>query len=172
MILMVHKTRPSLKIMLAALGVLCFLVPKTALATTQVSDILYLNGQKHSLDSLPLEQYYSPENPRPKFRAPNTATWRGYIATWEIDRGILYLKAIRAWTYQGEVRLEELFPGQKGPVAATWFTGKLRVPQGKILKTAVPHPIYERYLMITVAKGKVISQEVIDNPEGNRPPGQ
>ena len=158
--------------MLAVLGVLCFLVPKTALATTQFSDILYLNGQKHALDSLPLEQYYSPKNPRPKFRAPNTATWRGYIATWEIDRGILYLKAIRAWTYQGEVRLEELFPGQKGPVAATWFTGKLRVPQGKILKTAVPHPIYERYLMITVAKGKVISQEVIDNPEGNRPPGQ
>lgn len=35
----------------------------------------------------PLEQYYSPGNPRPKFRAPNTATGRGYIATWEIDQG-------------------------------------------------------------------------------------
>jgi hypothetical protein len=172
MILMVHNTRPSLKIMIATLGVLGFLVPKTALATTQFSDILYLNGQEYSLDSLPLEQYYNPENPRPKFRAPNTATWRGYIATWEIDRGILYLKAIRAWTYQGEMSLEDLFPGQKGPVAATWFTGKLKVPQGKIIKPAVPHPIYERYLTITVVKGKVISQEVIDNPEGNHPPGQ
>jgi hypothetical protein len=71
-----------------------------ALATTQFSDILYLNGQKHSLDSLPLEPYYGPGNPRPKFRAPNTATWRGYIATWEIDRGVLYLKTIQAWTDQ------------------------------------------------------------------------
>ena len=165
------KTRPSLKIMIAALGVLCFLVPEAALATTQFSDILYLNGQKHSLDSLPLEPYYGPGNPRPKFRAPNTATWRGYIATWEIDRGVLYLKAIQAWTDQGEVGLPALFPGQKGPVPATWFTGKLKVPQGKILKPAVPHPIYEKYLMITVEKGRVVNQEVVDNPGGTRSPG-
>ena len=131
MIPILHKMRPRLKIMLTVLGVLCFLVPETSLATTQFSDIVYLNGQKHSLDSLPLEQYYGPKNPRPKFRAPNTATWRGYIATWEIDRGVLYLKAIRAWTGQRKVGLEALFPGQKGPVAATWFTGKLSGPPGQ-----------------------------------------
>jgi hypothetical protein len=172
MIPLVHKMRPCLKVMLTAIGVLFPLVPGAALATTQSSDILYLNGQEHSLESLPLEQYYGPGNPRPKFRAPNTATWRGYIATWEIDRGVLHLKAIRAWTEQREVGIEDLFPGQKGPVAATWFTGKLRVPQGKILKPAVPHPIYEKYLMITVEKGRVVSQEVIDNFGGTRPPGQ
>jgi len=163
---------PSLKIMIAALVVLGFLVPGAALGTTQCSDILYLDDQKHSLDSLPLEPYYGPGNPRPKFRAPNTATWRGYIATWEIDRGVLYLKAIQAWTDRGEVGLPALFPGQKGPVAATWFTGKLKVPQGKILKPAVPLPIYEKYLMITVEKGRVVNQEVIDNPGGTRSPGR
>jgi len=172
MIPILHKMRPSLKIMIAALGALCFLVPEAALATTQFSDILYLNGQKQSLDSLPLEPYYGPGgNPRPKFRAPNTATWRGYIATWEIDRGVLYLKTIRAWTDRGEVGLETLFPGQKGPVPAIWFTGKLKVPQGKILKPAVPHPIYGQYLMITVEKGRVVNHEVIDNPGGTRSPG-
>ena len=172
MISMLPKMRPSLKIMIATLGVLGSLVPEAALATAQSSDILYLNGQAQSLESLPLEQYYGPGNPRPKFRAPNTATWRGYIATWEIDRGVLHLKAIRAWTDKREVGLEDLFPGQKGPVAATWFTGKLRVPQGKILKPAVPHPLYEKYLMITVEKGRVVSRKVVDNPGGPRPPGQ
>lgn len=165
------KTRLGLKIMLAALGALCFLVPEFALATTQFSDILYLKGQKHSLDSLPLEPYYGPGNPRPKFRAPNTATWRGYIATWEIDRDVLYLKAIRAWTDRGEVGIPALFPGQKGPVAATWFTGKLKVPQGKILKPAVPHPIYGKYLMITVEQGRVVNEEVIDHPGGTQSSG-
>ena len=148
------------------------LFPGKALATTQISEILYLNGQKHSLDSLPLEQYYGPTNPRPLFRAPNTATWRGYPATWEIDRGVLYLKAIRAWTDRGEVGLAELFPGQKAPVAATWFTGQLKVPQGKMLKPAVPLPIYEKYLMIKVEKGRVISQELVDQTERGRPPGR
>ena len=166
------KTRLSLKIMIAVLAVLGFLVPEAALATTQFSDILYLTGQKHSLDSLPLEAYYGPGNPRPKFRAPNTATWRGYIATWEIDRGVLYLKAIRAWTDRGEVGLPSLFPGRKGPVAATWFTGTLKVPQGKVIKPAVPHPIYGKYLMITVEKGRVVNQEVIENPGGTRSPGR
>jgi hypothetical protein len=165
------KTKLRLKIMLAAFGVLGLLVPETALATTQFSDILYLNGQKHSLDSLPLESHYGPENPRPDFRAPNTATWRGYIATWEIDRDVLYLKSIQAWTDQGKVGLEALFPGRKGPVPATWFTGKLKVPQGKILKPAVPHPIYGKYLLISVEKGRVVNQEVMDNPGETRPPG-
>jgi hypothetical protein len=158
------KTRLSRKRMIAVLGVLAFLIPQAALATTQFSDILYLDGQKHSLDSLPLEAYYGPGNPRPKFRAPNTATWRGYIATWEIDRGVLSLKAIKAWTGRGEVGLPDLFPGRKGPVAATWFSGTLKVPQGKVIKPAVPHPIYGKYLMITVEKGRVVNREIVDHP--------
>lgn len=167
---MVLKSWLSLKIMLAALGVLGFLIPEAALATTQFSDILYLDGRKYSLDSLPLGQYNDPGNPLPKFRAPNTATWRGYIATWEIEGGVLYLKAIRAWTDRGQVGLEALFPGRKGPVPATWFTGKLKVPQGKMLKPAVPYPIHEKYLLITVEKGKVVNQKVSDNPEETRSP--
>jgi hypothetical protein len=165
--------RPGMKIVLVGLALLGFLVPEAALATTQFPDILYIDGQKHSLFSNPLEQYYGPSNPRPKFRAPNTATWRGYIATWEIDRGVLYLKAIRAWTQQGEVGLEGLFPGPKGRVVATWFTGKLRVPQGKVLKPGVGYrSVYEKDLMITVEKGRVVRQEIIDNTGQRQPPGQ
>ena len=125
------KKRPGLKIVLAVLGVLCFLVPDSALATTQFSEILYLNGQKHSLDTLPLEPYYGPGNPRPKFRAPNTATWRGYIATWEIDRGVLYLKAIRAWTDQGEVGLPALFPARKARCLQPGLAASSRSPRAR-----------------------------------------
>jgi len=161
-----------MKTWLAALVVLGMLVPQAALATTQLSEVIYLDGQKHWLHNLPLEQYFGPQNPRPKFRAPHTACWRGYIGIWEIKGGVLYLKDIQAWTQQGEAGLEALFPGQQGPVAATWFTGKLIVPQGKVLKGYVPYPIYEKYLMITVEKGRVVRQETIDNPGGTRPPGR
>jgi hypothetical protein len=159
-----------MRVLVAALAALACLVPVAAMATTQFPEILYLDGQKHSLFSNPLEQYYGPNHPRPRFKAPNTATWRGYVGTWEIDRGVLYLKAIRAWTPQGEVGLEALFPGHKGRVAATWFSGQLRVPQGKILKPYVPHPIYEKYLMITVEKGRVVRREIVDNAGGVAPP--
>jgi hypothetical protein len=151
-------------------ALLVFLVPRLALATTQFSEILYMDAQKHSLVSLPLEQYYGPANPRPKFRAPNTATWRGYIGTWEIKGGVLYLKAIQAWTEKGEMGLEALFPGQKAPIPATWFSGQLRVPQGKVLKPGVPQPLHERDLMITVEKGRVTGKKIIDNTGRVGPP--
>ncbi len=161
-----------MKLVLLALAVLAFLVPEAALATSQFPDLIYLDGQKHSLFSNPLEQYYGPGNPRPQFRAPNTATWRGYIATWEIDSGVLYLKAIRAWTNRGEVGLETLFPGHLGRMPATWFSGKLRVPQGKIIKPGVGYrAVYEKDLMITVEQGRVVRQEIIDHTGAGRPPG-
>ncbi len=149
-----------MRILLAALTLFSLVAPGPALATTQFPDFLYLDGQKHMLFSHPLEQYYGPHHPRPRFKAPNTATWRGYIATWEIDRDVLYLKSIRAWTEQGEVGLEALFPGQAGRVPATWFTGKLQVPQGKMLKPFVPQPIYEKYLMLTVEQGRVVKRGI------------
>ena len=171
MMLMVHKMRPGLKIMLAALGVFGLLVPGAALATTQFSEILYLDGQKHALESLPLEPYYGPGNPRPKFRAPTPPPGAATSPPGRSTGASFSLKAIRAWIDGREVGLETLFPGQHGPVAATWFTGKLKVPQGKVLKPAVPYPIYEKYLMITVEKGRVVSRAVIDNPQETRLPG-
>lgn len=159
-----------MRVLIAALAALAFLVPQSAPATTQIPDTIIIDGQKHSLVSLPLEQYYGPGRPRPKFRAPNTATWRGYLATWEIDRGRLYLKSIRAWLGKREVGLEALFPGQNAPIPASWFTGQLRVPQGKVLRGGVPHPVHEKDLMITVEQGRVARQEIIDNAGRAGPP--
>jgi hypothetical protein len=39
-------------------------------------------------------------------------------------------------------------------------------------QTAVSHPAYEKYLMVTVERGKLVSEEAIDNIESTRPPGQ
>lgn len=158
-----------MKTWLAALALLSLLAPPAVQATTQIEDKIYLEGQKHPLYTLPLEQYYGPGNPRPKFRAPHTACWRGYVAIWEVKGSVLYLKDIQAWTENGEVGLEALFPGHKGRVPATWFSGQLKVPQGKVLRRGVPHSVYEKYLMITVEKGRVVRQEVIDNA-GRVPP--
>jgi hypothetical protein len=158
-----------MRILTMALAALAFLIPGMALATTQIPEAIIIEGQKHPLYTNPLESYYGKDNPQPPFKAPNTATWRGYVGTWEIGRDTLYLKSIKAWTHGGEVGLEALFPGRQGPVPATWFTGELRVPLGKVVKPAVPQPLHEKYLVITVEKGLVIKQEVIDNVGQVRP---
>jgi hypothetical protein len=140
-------------------------IPKSLIATAQEADVLFYQGKEYALLSNPLESYYGRGIERPEFQSPHTANWRGYVATWEIDNGVLYLKAIKAWIDNKEVGLDYLFPNHQGRVKATWFSDKLRVPQGKLLDYV--HlgygSIYEKDLIISFWNGKVIRQEIIDN---------
>ena len=157
--------RISVKIWLLALVLLVLAGGQPALATAQFPDVLIYEGKEHSLFSNPLESYYGPDRPRPQFKMWHTANYRGYVATWEIDKGMLYLKKIKARLEGKEVGLDYLFPGNKGRVAAAWFTGTLRVPQGKQLHYvhAGYRSVYEQELIITLKDGKVTNKEVIDN---------
>jgi hypothetical protein len=159
-----------MKTMVVFVALLVLLMPGAALTTNQRAEVIYLNGQRHWLHTLPLEEYYGPGNPRPNFTAYATFCWRGYIGVWEIRKGVLYLKDIQAWIDNKEVGLEALFPGHEGPVAATWFTGNLDVPQDKDAITYGYRTIYEKYLMITLEKGKMVRQETVEHPGSMRPP--
>ena len=51
---------------------------------------------------------------------------RGYHATWEIRDDTLYLVKLRLGCDEfRDVPLSLLFPGQRSPVPASWFTGQL-----------------------------------------------
>lgn len=77
----------------------------------------------------------------------STACWRKYIATWEIREGRLYLVSI-----EGIYRLTG-----EGPLHASWVSGVLRVPRGRM--TRYVHmgfeSEYEKELLITVERGVV-----------------
>ena len=101
----------------------------------------------------------------------NTACWRGYVATWEIEDDVLYLNAINgpgfgivpSWRMTGDDRL-----------AADWFTGVLRVPRGKQLHYVHMgfSSVYEEELHFKIAAGRVLARRVVDNrgkePRGSR----
>ena len=68
------------------------------LATGQVSDRIRIGGKDFPLLANPLEDYYvgEREKERPYFPSIGTSNWRGYVATWEIREGSLYLVGIHA----------------------------------------------------------------------------
>ena len=155
-----------MQILLLALAWLALAGGDKALATAQFPDVLIYEGKKCELFSNPLESYYKQDRAlRPKFQSWHTANYRGYVATWEIDNGVLYLKEIRAKIEGQMVGLDHLFPGTPGRVEAKWFTGLLRVPQGKVIKPVHQGyaSVYERDLIITIKDGKVVGKEIIDN---------
>src|SRR5215469_17640610 len=59
--------------------------------TSQCGDQLLRDGKDMTMRSLPLESYWDEHPPRPYLRSTSTAAHRGYVATWEISDGDLYL---------------------------------------------------------------------------------
>ena len=157
-------------------------------ATPQAPDLLVYNGKTYDLFSNPLEDYYSHKRRRPRFMIePHkviTGAWRGYVATWEIIDGRLYLSKVDSW-FCGRnsksrrnkgcrrVTLRELF-GRRvvdGRVLASWVSDRLQVPDGKVIQHVWMGygSIYERDIFIEVQAGRILKQEIVDNTNRELP---
>lgn len=143
----------------------------------QLPDIIFYNDEKLELYSNPLESYWSSNKKRrPTFQVEEECR-RGYIATWEIIDKLLILREIDGnvekrfflfWRKIKRYSMKMLFPAinTKG-VVASWFTGKIRIPQGKMMFYV--HQEYdsrfEREMVITIERGKVLKTVVLDYRE-------
>jgi hypothetical protein len=139
----------------------------------QLPDKILVDGQVLDLYTNPLEQYWvRGEKRRPRFvTAPNCQ--RGYVAHWEIRDHQLLLTAVggtyEKWNLLGYSNtlytLKTFMPKAKGRrVKALWFSGKLRIPKGKM--TMYEHQGYdsrfEQETIITVDRGVVSKVVTID----------
>jgi hypothetical protein len=157
--------------------------PATAQATAQVAERLVYKGKTLQLFSEPLEWRFSQGSPtywqepmfgrsgrRPRaFKATSTACWRGYQGTWKIERGYLWLVALHECGFLSDkgqaIPISKVFPKEKAPLKATWYSGVLRAPLGKMLRYVHMgfHSSYEKDLFIAVRGGKVKGVRTIDN---------
>lgn len=140
----------------------------------QLPDKIILDNKILELYSNPLEQYWTiNKKRRPLFESFRDCK-RGYIATWELMDKLLILRAIEGrvrkkyllfWNRVISYSLKKLFPSVNDTgIVASWFTGKIRIPQGK--RTVYVHHDYdsrfERELIITIENGKVMKSVVLD----------
>jgi hypothetical protein len=156
-----------LRTLLCGCGLLLAL-PTPARATAQVADELIYQGKTYRLFTTPLES--NPARKTPNSTSMSTACWRRYKARWEIAGGELRLVGLQECHDNKPIPIDQVLPGQKLPIAARWFSGVLRVPQGKQL--AYVHmgfrSRYEKDLLISITAGKVTGQRVVDNRPGLR----
>jgi len=141
-----------------------------AFGTAQIGDKLIYKGEQFVINSEPLGSYLDEVHPGPTgiFEFKCTACWRGYVATWKIEEGYLYLVKIAEGTCEKnppEIPVSRVFPGQKAPFKAEWFSGVIRIPQGKLLEYVHMgyESIYENEIILTFEKGKLVKESVIDN---------
>jgi hypothetical protein len=149
-------------------------VPLVALATAQIPDEIVLDGEPSRLHSQPLDAllWRKPESVGSKLAWPRgtcSANWRGYRAFWQILDNRLHLDKVVLSACDAEpklVEIDSLLPGKQAPVPADWYTGVLTIPKGK--KTQDVHmgylSTYERYVILVVKKGLVVSRVDLDEP--------
>ena len=145
--------------------------------TAQIGDLLIYQGERLTMCNAPLGVYFRLGGAYPEFEPSSTALIRGYVATWKLLDDRLYLIAIHGWLRDGAVAsLESVFPGYPERVFAHWYSGRIRVPRGKLLKYvhAGYASVYERDLLLDFECGVLIDSTekyngVSDNP--NAPEG-
>jgi len=142
--------------------------------SAQLPDKIIFNGASLDLYSNPLEEYFRSKKRKPAFNTSSQCV-RGYVAQWEISHNRLLLKEIQGnYLYRNiffqkkykKISIADLFQKAKNKmVKATWFSGKLRIPQGKM--TAFDDHGYasrfEKEIIISVEKGDVVKTVMLDN---------
>ncbi len=80
--------------------------------TAQVTEVLHYKGERLSMRTEPLSDYFSQMGPSPDFQRSSSACWRCYVGKWEILLDRLYFVGVSAtYTDCTSVTLESLFPG-------------------------------------------------------------
>ncbi len=140
----------------------------------QLPDKILFQGEWRDLYSNPLEEYWARRGKRhPHFLdTPNCR--RGYIASWEIQNNSLYLKAIEGsmekttfFFFKRKISytLKTLFPKSMNKlVKASWFTGKIRIPIGKMtmFEDRGYDSRFEKEQIITINRGEILKSVTLD----------
>jgi len=150
-----------------------FDVLTASIMSAQVPDLIIMNGRKMELYTNPLEQYWIRLNKnRPSFKVAENCK-RGYVATWEIKGRRLFLRAIESQVLRRTLFFRKRwkrytvtsFLKSGGEIIASWFSGKLRIPNGRM--TLYKHNGYdsrfEKETIITVDHGNVEKMVTLDN---------
>lgn len=158
------------------LVLLVLTLPGPAWATAQIPDYLILEGETLPIFSNPLESFFGGERPRPRHLFPFscTACWRGYVATWKVENGELYLVRLvkgNCSSKREDIDVKQIFPGRDLPVKAAWFSGNIRVPRGKqMLYVHMGYgSVYEREQILSFDTGRLTAQHTIDRTKGPLP---
>lgn len=145
-------------------------------STFQVPEKMIFDGQDYHLSIFPLEEWLSdkPKLQDKHFSTFTTACWRGYLATWKIERNKLYLAELLSGDFKTQINLSDVFPNQETPVHANWFSGIIRIGKGELINrgeiaNVLPQfGVWEEELYFRIDRGNVAAMHVVNNRGAGR----
>lgn len=154
-----------------AVFVFVMLLPVKMMATAQRGEVIFIDGKKYSMFTCPLNE--NKKLVKKLFRVYpyrffSTALWRGYVGYWSIKNETLYLDSIHIGRNTTIVPIEEkMFSRYKDEngVKASWYSGELRVIDGKLLRYVHMgfESVYTKESYLAVKKGVVGESRQVEN---------
>jgi len=145
--------------------------------TAQLPDKITIADVEQNLHTNPLEVYWNlRKKKRPDFCAKRDCL-RGYVARWEIADQQLWLNHIDGQIKKSinlfgskivDCSLHDFFPrANPGKIKAVWFSGKLRIPLGKMIyfNDSGYDSRFERDLILTIVEGTLIRSVTLDHSD-------
>ncbi|MBI4807589.1 MAG: sel1 repeat family protein [Nitrosomonadales bacterium] len=137
--------------------------------TEQLRDRMLYRDEEFQIETYPLNQYFKLtgiDNPYgDENRGRTSLCWNGYVATWALEDGRLYLSNIEDILVKGKEALnhEAVFPGQTACIFAHWYSGEINVPLNDAVKRDGDDDqvAVERTLKLAFQSGILISEEVV-----------
>jgi len=150
-----------------------FLSVEVSFATGQYAELIIYEGDTLELLSVPLEDYLGEYDERegkyPFLKLTcSTALWRNYQALWKLENDELLLVDVFLCADREKSILRNLFEVDS-PIKAKWFSGKLFVQHGKMIK--YHHSGFAQYFeeetVFEIQQGNLIDRQHFVN--GYRP---
>ena len=131
--------------------------------TIQASELIFFEGEKHSLINVPAMPDSIIQEKSQEFYVESSANWRGYVGTWEVKDDRLYLVDLSSVNY-------ELVDNP--PIFADWISECLKIATGESNSRfdSFDIPIYETEMHLTIENGLVIKTKNIKNDSYNADP--
>ena len=133
--------------------------------TAQMHEIIFYEGEEYGMATEPLKPYLEKIIKKPLIWPTSSACWRGYIGTWEVrDKKLYLVDLFVSIGYEDDERMDYIFPGQQ-EVFAGWFSGRIRIPHGKLLKYVHMgyESIYEKELYLDFENGILVDTLTAEN---------
>lgn len=139
--------------------------------TVQLAEPIFYRDEELHAREYPLNDYFVRTGIANPFgeesRGRSSLCWNGYVASWSIEDGRLYLKELNDFHGEGEnaLHLETIFPGYADGVFAHWYSGTMKFPQNEVIKrgSSTTPSFFERDLTLVFRKGLLVSEEVVSN---------
>ncbi|MEI6754381.1 MAG: hypothetical protein WCK78_14590 [Paludibacter sp.] len=140
----------------------------------QIGDKILYNGQIHSLASEPLSPYLYSNKIEKLFSGISSACYRGYCATWKIEKKNIYLLNVESPNSKKDETadgvdepisaMNKLFPGQN-EVFGDWVNGKIKIQSGKVLQFVNKgyESVYEKDIFLRFENGALVDEKVVLN---------